>query len=94
MFQFASMNVCICTFISWYFNNIDQIAFSELEKIFSNDFALFLWSDCGGIKKQLQRYEDWKFPWYILDISKLSWVKAYKISCLFNLLQYTPLLKD
>ena len=28
-------------FVSWYFNKIHQIAFSELEKIFSNDFALF-----------------------------------------------------
>ena len=53
MFQFLSVNVCICTSISWYFNKIDQIAFSELEKIFSNYFALFLWNDCRCIKKQL-----------------------------------------
>ena len=41
VFQFLSVNVCICTSISWYFNEIDQIAFSELEKISSNEFAFF-----------------------------------------------------
>ena len=32
---------CICISISCYFNKIDKIAFPELEKKFSNDFALF-----------------------------------------------------
>ena len=32
--------VCICTSISWYFKKICRIAFQELEKNSSNDFAL------------------------------------------------------
>ena len=41
MFQFSSVNACICTSISWYFNKIDQIAFSELEKDFLQQFRSF-----------------------------------------------------
>ena len=40
MFQFSSVNVCIYTSISWYFNKIDQTAFSELEKN-SSTISLF-----------------------------------------------------
>ena len=39
---FVSECLYFCTSISWYFSKIDQIAFSQLEKIFSNDLALFL----------------------------------------------------
>ena len=41
MFQFWSAKVCICTSISWYFNEIEKIAFPEQRKNFSNDSALF-----------------------------------------------------
>ena len=46
MFQFPSVNVCICTSISWFFNKIDQTAFLELEKTFLQSFRSFFikWS--------------------------------------------------
>ena len=70
MFQFSSVNVCICTSISWYFNKIDQIAFSELEKN-SPTISLFFRKMTAEVN-YAKRHEDWKFPWYILDISKLA----------------------
>ena len=44
-------DVSICTSISWYFNKIDQIEFSELEKIFLQRLCSFPWNDCRGIDK-------------------------------------------
>ena len=49
------MNACIGSSISRYFNKIDQIAFSELEKILSNHFGLFS-------VKSLPRYQEITVP--------------------------------
>ena len=77
MFQSSSVNVCNCTSISWYFSKIDELAFPKLEKKFSNDFALF------SCKMRYQTALGLKIPLIYFRHSKVSWVKAYLISCLF-----------
>ena len=73
MFKFSSVNACICTSISWYFNKMDQIAFSELEKSFLQRFHSFCKMTAEVLRNNCaKRHKDWKFPWYILDISKLA----------------------
>ena len=41
LLQSLSLKVCLYTFISCYLKKIIKIGFPELEKKFSNDFALF-----------------------------------------------------
>ena len=48
--QSLSLTVCLYTFISCYLEKIIKIGFPELEKNFSNDFALSSQNDCLSIK--------------------------------------------
>ena len=96
MFQCSSVNVCISTSVSWYFNKIDQIAFPELEKSFCNDFAPFLYQNdwqgyqeinvrtASGLKTPLIYFRHLKVQ------VKVSWVKACQISCLFIFISMYP----
>ena len=96
MFQFSSVNVCICTSISWHFNKIHLIALSELKKNFSNGFALLFCKMTAEVSRNncAKGHEDWKFIWYILDISKLAGSKLTRFLVCLSSPQYTPLLKD
>ena len=71
-----------------------KLHFQSWKKISSNDFALLLF--CKTTAEILRnncakRHKDWKFPWYILDISKLAGSKLTRCRVRLPSLQYTPL---
>ena len=75
--------VCICTSVSSYFDEINEIAFPELEQKFSNDFALFITSNdirIFDIVQAPKSYLDQSFPdfvfVYLHSCSKLVMVCA------------------
>ena len=76
MFQFSSVNVCICTSISCYFNKIDQIAFSELEKNFRKMTAKV--SSPGGDSSLIRRV----CATGVLNLSPCSGVTASSLYCI------------
>ena len=100
MFQFSKMNVCIWTSIFWYFNKIDQITFSEMEKKFFPTISLFFRKMTAEVPTNdcTKRHEGWQFPWYILDIAKLAGSKLIKfcvcLSSLQSRLQYPTRLQS
>ena len=50
-----------------------KLHFQSWKNIFSNDFALFRKITADVSRNNCaKRYKDWKFLWYILDISKLA----------------------
>ena len=65
-------------------------------KKFSPTISLFFREMNAEVSRNngAKRHEDWKFPWYILDISKLAGSKLTRFRVCLSSLQYTPLLKD
>ena len=65
--------------------------FWSLKTLFSYDFALFLVNDCQGIEKlQCKTALGLNIPLIYLRHMKVSWIKAYQISCLFILISMYP----
>ena len=91
MFQFSSVNVCICTSISWYFYEIDQFFFRAGKN--SPTTSLFFNKMTAEVSRNncAKRHKDLKPPWYILDISKLAGSKLTRFRVCLSLLQCTPL---
>ena len=87
------MNVCIWTSISWYFNNIRPNCIFRAGKKFSATISVFFLKMAAevSINNCAKWHKDWKFHWYILDISKLAGPKLTRFRVCLSSLQYTPL---
>ena len=95
MFQFLSVNVCICTSISWYplSHKIDPNCIFRAGKNFSPTISLFFLKMTAEVSRNncAKRHKAWRFPWVYFRHLKVSWVKAYHISCLFIFTSIYPL---
>ena len=69
-----------------------KLRFQSWKNISSNDFALFCKMTAEVLRNNCaKRNKNWKFPWYISDISKLAGSKLTRCRVCLSSLQYTPL---